>query len=108
METLQGSGSRTVEPIVLDSFVLDGEAERGAGGSYLMNSQLGWEKHFAGTGKRTPVAAELISAIRQLDQRNDQALQGILRELLENSLCAGKINYYNNYVLFSRRQKAGF
>ena len=98
METLQTSGNRIVEPIVLDNgLLLDGEAGRGVDGKYLFNSMNGWKEHYAGTEKRLPTVAELISCLWQSEQKKDSvALQGMLRDMKEDWLCAGKINYNNS------------
>ncbi|MEK6939313.1 MAG: hypothetical protein AABX31_01155 [Nanoarchaeota archaeon] len=97
METVQTSGNRTVAPILLDNGLqLDGEAVRDANGKYLQQSQQGWEKHFAGTGKHIPTVSEYVSTIKQLDERGDHASQGLLQDLRESWLCAGKIDYNNS------------
>ncbi len=85
--------SRTVEPIVLDNLVLDGEAERGADGSYLLKNQREWEEHFAGMGKRIPTVSEYVRFIDYTRQNNRPAFNGIMRDLEETWLCAGKIDY---------------
>ena len=91
------SGSRTVEPIVLGYFVLDGEAERGVDGKYLIKSQQGWEQHYVGTRKRLPSVREYIITLKQLEERKDQALPGLLQDLREDSLATGvKIDYDNS------------
>ncbi len=89
------SEARTVEPIALDHLILDGEAERGADGNYLVKSQQGWEKYFAGSGKRLPTLPEYITIIKQLDERDDSAALGSIRQdLRESALCTGtKIDY---------------
>ncbi len=93
MEALQTSGSRIVEPIVLDNLFLDGEAVRGADGGYLIKSQQGWEEYFAGTGKRTPTVSEYVRFIDHTHKVNRPALEGLLRDLKESALCAGTLNY---------------
>ncbi|MDP3698573.1 MAG: hypothetical protein Q8R47_03220 [Nanoarchaeota archaeon] len=95
METLQTVGNRTVEPIALDDpLVLDGEAERSADGKHLIKSQQGWEQHFADAGKRLPTVGEYVTALKQLDERKNTALPGILQDLRESALCTGtKIDY---------------
>ncbi|HLD78994.1 MAG TPA: hypothetical protein VJA18_00365 [Candidatus Nanoarchaeia archaeon] len=96
METLQRAGTRTVEPIVLDNFWLDGEAERGADGEYLAKSHLGWEEHFAGLGKRLPTVQEYIVTLKHLSERDDSFLPGILQDLRESALCTGPLLNYRN------------
>src|SRR3989344_5244795 len=87
--------SAEIAPIRLDNgLLLDGEAERDCKGKYMRNTQQGWATRYAGTGKRIPALAEIISGIRQADQQNDSAaLQGILQDLREDWLCAGKLDY---------------
>src|SRR3989338_9456876 len=99
METLQRAGNRTVEPIMLDSFVLDGEAVRNLAGTYHIDSLRGWKKHFADTAKRLPTVREYIIAFKQsMKKGNEPALQGLLQDLRESGLCAGKINYSNSNI----------
>ncbi len=87
----------SIAPISLgNGLFLDGEAERGADGEYLVKSANGWKNHYAGTDKRIPTVAECISALRQTDERNDCSLQGILQDLRENSLCAGSFDCSNS------------
>ncbi len=94
METLQTSENRTVEPIMLDNLILDSEAVRDADGKYFVKSQQGWEQYFAGTGKRLPTVAEYITIFKQLNERSDSAIEGIMQDLCENALCTGtKIDY---------------
>ena len=102
METLQATGNRTVAPIVLDNgLLLDGEAERGADGKYLIKSANGWERYFIERGKRTPTIGELVTGLRQSEQRQDYvALQGILQDLKESALCAGKMDYDKSNLPF--------
>ncbi len=85
------------EPILIGSnLVLDGEAERGTDGKYLVLSQQKWEQHFAGMERRVPAVWEYVAVLKQLDERNDPALAGILQDLNQNFLCAGKIDYRNS------------
>ncbi|MEK6809233.1 MAG: hypothetical protein AABY40_01030 [Nanoarchaeota archaeon] len=87
------------KPILIGSnLALDGEAERDADGRYLRFSQQGWEQHFAGTGKRIPAVWEYVAAFKQLDERKDYALSGILQDLNENLSCAGKIDYRSSNI----------
>ncbi len=82
------------EQLVLDAFVLDGEAERDPNGSYRLDSQPGWEAYFASTGKRLPTICEYITIIKQLDERQNPALHSLLQDLREYFLCTGtKIDY---------------
>ncbi len=87
--------SAGIAPISLgNGLFLDGEAERDAKGNYMRNNQQGWEQRYAGTEKRISTIAELVSGLRQSEQRQDSvALQGILQDLKEDWLCAGKLNY---------------
>ncbi len=97
METLQ-TINRTVEPIGLDNgLLLDGEAEKDVKGNYMRNNQQGWEQRYANTEKRFPTIAELVSGLRQSEQRQDvAALQGILQDMKEDWLCVGKLDYRNS------------
>src|SRR3989344_3052275 len=81
-----------VEPIIVGNLVLDGEAVCHSDGTYT-DSQQGWENFFLSIGKRIPTVKEYIITLKKLDERNDPALQGILQDLWESRLCAGKINY---------------
>ena len=98
MATAQMIRNRTVKPIVLDHLVLSGEAERGADGSYLRKSQQGWEEHYAGSGKRLPTVGEYVRFIDYTHQNNHPAFNGIMRDLEENWLCAGKIDYSKSNI----------
>ncbi|MEK6809365.1 MAG: hypothetical protein AABY40_01705 [Nanoarchaeota archaeon] len=82
------------EPILIGSnLVLDGEAVRNPDGNYRLDSLRGWEEHFAGTGKRIPTVGEYVAVFKQLYEQNNPALDGILQDLNESGLCAGKIDY---------------
>ena len=82
-----------VEPITVGNLILDGEAEHDVSGNYLLKSQQSWEQYYAGSGKRIPTVGKYIITLKQLDKRNDPALQGILQDLREDWLCAGTIDY---------------
>ncbi len=87
-----------VEPIVLDNFVLDGEAVCHSDGTYT-DSQQGWETYFFSIGKRLPTVKEYVSALKQLDEQNDSALQGIIQDLRESMLCTRtKIDYETSNI----------
>ena len=74
--------------------VLDGEAVRYWDRNYRIDTQQGWEQHFAGSEKRLPTVGEIILTIKQLYERKDPALQGILQDLEETGLCTGlRIDY---------------
>lgn len=84
-----------IAPIRLDNgLFLDGEAEKDVKGNYIRDTQQGWEQCYVGTEKRFPTIGELVAGLRQSEQRKDSAaLQGILQDLKEDWLCAGKIDY---------------
>lgn len=87
------------EPIpIYSDLVLDGEAVRNLDGNYRIDSLQGWEEHLAGTGKRLPTVGEYIITFKHLDEINYPALQGILQDLRESSLCAGKIDYIKSNI----------
>jgi len=87
-----------IEPIVLDNLVLDGEAVCHSDGTYT-DSQQGWETYFFSIGKRLPTVKEYVSALKQLDERNDSALQGIIQDLRESMLCTRtKIDYETSNI----------
>lgn len=72
---------------------LDSKAIRGADGEYLVKSQQGWEKYFSGSEKRLPTLPEYITIIKESEQTNRSLLKSIMRDLRENILCAGTIDY---------------
>ena len=79
--------------------ILDREAVRNPDGSYRYDCQQGWEEYFVGIGKRLPTVQEYIKALKQLDERNDPALEGILQDLTESYLCTGlRIDYTKSNI----------
>lgn len=86
------------EPIVVGNLVLDGEVVRDPDGSYHIDSQQGWEKLFAYSGKSIPTVEEIVITFKYLNERKDRALRGILYDLKESALCSGKINYSKSNI----------
>ena len=106
----------TIKPIVLTDLIsygmdgkprakytayLDGEAVRKADGSYLAESQKGFEKYFASTkdGRGLPSLMEWYAIFERLHDTKNPALSGIIADLKESWLCTGtKIDYKNNVL----------
>src|SRR3989344_2646210 len=88
-----------IEPIVVGNLVLDGEAVRDSNGNYLLQTQQDWEKHFASIGKSIPTVGEYIITLKNIIERDEPvALEGLLQDLRQSALCAGKLNYSKSNI----------
>ncbi len=116
-EAAKGRTASKIEPIVLTDLIsygmdgkpaakytayLDGEAVCKADGSYLIETQRGFEKYFASKkdGRRLPDARELYAVIERLHDTKNPALGGIVSDMESSWLCTGTgIDYKKNIIV---------
>ena len=88
------------KPIKYNAY-LDSEAVRKADGSYLTDSQVGFEKYFASgkDGRRLPSLREWYAMTVLLRDTKVTAFDGLIRDMKDSWLCTGtKIDYKNNTI----------
>ncbi|MEK6900179.1 MAG: hypothetical protein AABX05_03575, partial [Nanoarchaeota archaeon] len=79
--------------IIVGNLEWDSEAVRRQDGDYLLLSQINFERYLAGSGQRLPTVEEIISGLKSDSISGGLLRIGLLQDLRESALCAGRIDY---------------